>query len=51
MTRFEKIKSMDIDEFADYCMGEICGKFDDCPIGQNSCHDCVKAWLEEEVDD
>ena len=33
MTRFEKIKSMDIDKLADYLMGHICLIIDDCTIG------------------
>ena len=50
MTRFEKIKLMDIDELVDYFMGIICDHIDDCPIDKTvSCHDCVKSWLEEEV--
>ena len=51
MTRFEKFKNMDIDECAEFFLGDICEMIDDCPIGAVSCHDCVKAWLEEEVDD
>lgn len=51
MTRFEKIKPMDIDEFADYFMGIICEMIDDCPINSCSCHQCVKNWLEEEVEE
>lgn len=51
MTRFEKSKSMDVDEFADYFMGPICDIIDDCPIKLCSCHDCIKNWLEEEVDE
>ena len=49
MTNFEKFKSMDIDELAEFFMDEICAMIHDCPTGSVSCHNCVKAWLEEEV--
>ena len=51
MTRFEKIKPMSIDEFADYFMGIICNEIKDCPEQSYSCHQCVKSWLEEEVEE
>lgn len=52
MTRFEKFKSMNIDEFAEFFMGEFCTTMIyDCPMESVSCHDCVKAWLEEEVEE
>ena len=51
MTRFEKIKPMNIDEFADYFMGIICTCMEDCPKQSCSCHQCVKNWLEEEVEE
>ena len=51
MTRFEKSKSMNIDEFADYFMGIICNEIKDCPSVAYSCHQCVKSWLEEEVEE
>lgn len=51
MTRFEKIKPMNIDEFADYFMGPICTCMEDCPKQSCSCHQCVKNWLEEEVEE
>ena len=50
MTRFEKIKSMSIDEFADYFIGPICTCMEDCPEQSCSCHQCIKSWLEEEVE-
>lgn len=50
MTRFEKIKLMNIDELTDYFMGPICKWMDNCPAISVSCHDCVKSWLEEEVE-
>lgn len=51
MTRFEKIKPMDIDEFADYFMALFCNEIKDCPSVACSCHQCVKNWLEEEVEE
>ena len=51
MTRFEKIKPMSIDEFADYFMGPICTCMEDCPEQSCSCHQCIKSWLEEEVEE
>ena len=51
MIRFEKIKPMSIDEFADYFMGMICNEIKDCPSLADSCHQCVKKWLEEEVEE
>lgn len=48
MTKFEKIKSCNIDELADYLRGPICEMIDDCPIKECSCHDCIKRWLERE---
>ena len=51
MTRFEKIKPMDIDEISDYFMSYVCAMIDDCPVGPCSCHDCIKAWFEEEVEE
>ena len=51
MTRFEKNKPMNIDEFADYFMGMICNEIKDCPSLADSCHQCVKKWLEEEVEE
>lgn len=42
MTRFEKIKSMDIDKLADYFWNMICKTFTKCPFPDYSCHDCAK---------
>ena len=51
MTRFEKIKPMSIDEFTDYFMGYIYTCMEDCPEQSCSCHQCIKSWLEEEVEE
>ena len=50
MTQFEQIKSCNIDELADCLSGAICGIISDCPIGECSCHDCIKGWLQQEVE-
>lgn len=51
MTVFEKIKSCNIDELADYLMGVICEQIDDCPIVAKSCHQCIKDYLERSVEE
>lgn len=33
MTNFERFKNMDIDEFTEFFMGEICTMINDCPTG------------------
>lgn len=43
MTRFEKIKVLNIDELADYLNGIICDHIEDCLALSCSCHQCVKA--------
>ncbi len=52
MTNFEQFKLMDIDQMADYLRGFICDSIVECNGGNKavSCHDCVKAWLEQEGD-
>lgn len=50
MTKFDKIKSCNIDELADYLCGPICEMIDDCPLGECTCHDCIKHWLEQEIE-
>lgn len=49
MTRFEKFKSLDIEELAYYLMGTICEMIDDWPNSNISCRECAKCWLEEEI--
>lgn len=50
MTRFEKIKSCNIDDLADYLSGAICEIIVDCPIEECTCHECRKKWLQQEVE-
>ena len=50
MTRFEKIKSLDIDEISDYLGNAICEIIDDCPGNDCTCHQCVVRWLQQEVE-
>lgn len=49
MTRFEKIKPMNIDEFVDYFMGMIYNEIKDCHSLADSCHQCVKNGLKKRL--
>lgn len=52
MTNFERIKSMSIDEMAEFIYEHCC--CDDCSLPTScldkNCKKCVKKWLESEVD-
>lgn len=59
-TNYEKIKKMSIDEVADKMAAEgICPykkePYDECKYGwhkqEQSCEDCIKEWLNQEVEE
>lgn len=54
LTNAERIKSMSIEELADFFSREIFKKCEDCPAymyctGDCSCQEAVKKWLESEA--
>lgn len=57
MTNFEKIKSMSIEEMAEFLddyFGEMCGAVDNCGccpfFSETGCEGSTRKWLESEVE-
>lgn len=52
MNNFEKIKTMSIEEMAEYMGCEACIYNDkDCYTNENLCNKGIKQWLEREVEE